>query len=185
MLKKIVLTVCVLFTVVACNRLKGPKKPDNLISKDKMVNILMDARIMASATASNRRIMQNHGVDMGNYVFDKHNIDSLQFVESNEYYAFYVNEYEEIYTKVEDSFKKLQTKYKKLEEEEEEQRLRKIKEDSIKAIIAKKDSLNRLNIKDSLKILKETDSLIDVSSDKLIDEGILINPISETDLQSH
>ena len=49
-LKRLVLFVGIIFTVIACNNLRGPEKPKNLISKDKMVNIIIDMSLFNSAT---------------------------------------------------------------------------------------------------------------------------------------
>ncbi len=77
---------------------------------------------------------------LSTYVFEKHGIDSLQFAMSNNYYAYYVKDYKEIYDKVIDSLEALKLVFKaqELKEKKElEQR--------------EKDSLNAIKIKDSLK----------------------------------
>ena len=96
-LRKLILCSSLLLIVVSCNRLKGPDKPKNLISKKEMVNILIDAKLVNSASSVNKNIMRDSGVVISNYVFKKHNIDSLQFVQSNDYYAFHLKDYEYIY----------------------------------------------------------------------------------------
>lgn len=117
-LKHFIYFLSIVLLITACNRVKGPDKPKNLISKEKMVDILIDTRLIASASSVNKRIMMDNGVDIKAYVFKKYNIDSLQFALSNEYYAFRVKDYKEIYDKVEDSLEELKTKFKELEANE-------------------------------------------------------------------
>ncbi|WP_147677266.1 DUF4296 domain-containing protein [Algibacter pacificus] len=137
--------------VTACYQFKEPKKPKNLISKEKMVDILIDSKIIGSSNITNRRIMENHGVDLKTYVFKKHNIDSLQFVESNTYYTFHIKEYNEIYQKVKDSLEVLKVFYQNLEKKEIAAAKAKRKQDSLQVITTIKDSISNLKITDSLK----------------------------------
>ncbi|MDO5970657.1 DUF4296 domain-containing protein [Flavivirga aquimarina] len=171
-LRRFTIYLSVIILVSACYSIDKPKKPDNLISKEKMVDILIDAKLIASANSKNRKVMENRGVKLNTYVFTKHNIDSLQFALSNEYYAFYIKDYEEIYAKVKDSLEFLNVKFK---EEEEKIRI----EDSLKLVSKKKDSLNLLKIKDSLKVLGIKDSLTEIPVQKTLkEENRLISPIS-------
>ena len=171
MIKRFILFLIIILTAISCNFFDGPKKPKNLISKKKMVEILIDARLIGSATSINEEIMQKNGVKLDTYVFEKHGIDSLQFALSNEYYAYRIKEYEEIYNKVIDSLEKLKEVLKKLELKEEKEK-KKIEEDSI----------NFLNLPDSLKIKIKKDSLTERLLKKKLqkeEEGVLIEPISE------
>ena len=58
-------------------------------------------------------------------------IDSLQFALSSDYYAFYIDDYDDIYKKVRDSLKLLKELLEKQEEIEMEE---KMKRDSINAL---------------------------------------------------
>ncbi len=113
-----------LLVFVSCNN-SAPKKPKNLISKQDMVNILIDAKLIGSARNTDKTILNKNGVDVDTYVFKKHNIDSLQFALSNAYYAYYIKDYEDIYNTVTDSLKRLTTTLKKAEKRQQ---------DSIKAL---------------------------------------------------
>lgn len=183
-LKRLTILVGVVLLVTSCYQYKKPEKPKNLISKDKMVDVLIDFKLISSANAANKKIMRNHGVNTETYVFTKHDIDSLQFALSNDYYAFYSKEYEEIYTKVIDSLEKLKGIYKALELKEEEAKAKK-EQDSINRI-ANKDSLGLMKIQDSLKIKIEKDSLTEILLKRKFEEegGELIAPVSDTGSQS-
>jgi len=178
-LNRILTFFSIALLATSCFQYKAPKKPKNLISKDNMVNILIDAKIIGSANMKNRRIMESHGVDLSNYVFKKYNIDSLQFALSNEYYTFYIKEYNEIYEKVKDSLETLKTFYKKLEEKEIADAKAKRKQDSLQVITTIKDSISNLKLSDSLKtkmtnkVLSET-TLFQKKFEKVLKQNKII-----------
>ncbi len=173
-----------LIVVVACNRFGGPDKPENLISKEKMVSILIDSKLLTTGNSMTKKIMKDSSVDMSTYVFKKHNIDSMQFALSNSYYAFHIEEYEEIYAMAIDSLERLGVKLKDVQAEEWKEQTKR-EEDSLKLITKKKDSLKLLNPKDSLNVIDNVDSLSGVQFDlKYKKKSSLITPISDTlDLQ--
>lgn len=82
------------------NKIDRPPKPDNLLSKDQMVEVLYDMALISSAKGINKKILENKGVAPEQYVYQKHNIDSLQFAQSNNYYAFDLKTYQALYNRV-------------------------------------------------------------------------------------
>ena len=88
------------------------KKPSNLISEDQMVEILYDMVLINSSKGVNKKLLQKNINNPEAYIFKKHNIDSLQFAESNAYYTFKNEVYKSIYEKLE---LKLTTQKTKLE----------------------------------------------------------------------
>lgn len=89
------------------------EKPDNLIPEDKMVEVLKDLAIVNAAKSTNISVLQDNGIEPMAYIYEKHGIDSTQFVESDRYYASLPVKYEQIYIKVES---KLEKETKKIEE---------------------------------------------------------------------
>ena len=90
------------FVLVACknNRIPRPAKPDNLLTEDQMVELIYDMAVITAAKGSNRKTIENKGIEPQSYVFEKHNVDSLRFALSNEYYAYKLEDYERIYQRV-------------------------------------------------------------------------------------
>jgi hypothetical protein len=129
MKKKLIIVLLMSLLLVACYDVKKPKKPSNLISKDKMVAVLVDMAIMSSAKGVNKRKLELNGVVPEAYIYERHNIDSTIFIESNAYYAFDIKTYDVIYTKVKDSLTVLRDKYKAIETKD---RKEKEKVDSVK-----------------------------------------------------
>jgi hypothetical protein len=76
------------------------KKPDNLIPKDEMVDLLTDM-FLASGGRNIKNINKKRKVNYFPLVFEKYHIDSTQFKESNYYYISRINDYEEILKRVE------------------------------------------------------------------------------------
>lgn len=111
-----------IITFCSCKNNNLPEKPENLISEDKMVHILIDLSILSSAKGLNKKIIENNGITPDEYVYQKHNIDSTQFSESNTYYSHFIDEYSNIYVRVKDSLEKLKLKYVRLEQIENEEK---------------------------------------------------------------
>ncbi len=85
------------------------EKPKNLISKDKMINVLYDLSLLQAIKAQNISGGINKiGID--DYIYKKYKIDSIQLAQSNKYYASDMEEYKKIFaavkTKLEENTKK-------------------------------------------------------------------------------
>jgi len=97
-MKKIFFIIVILF---GCNKnIQKIPMPDNLISEEKMVDVIYEMTLISVSKGVNRRILENNGVIPEKYIFEKYNIDSLQFVLSNEFYSNDLNKYLDIYNRV-------------------------------------------------------------------------------------
>ena len=94
-----------LVTFTACNE-QLLEKPENLIPQQKMVEVLMDLAIVNAAKTTNAALLEENDIAPMAYIFEKHDIDSLQFVESDRYYASLPKTYEAIYKQVESRLEK-------------------------------------------------------------------------------
>lgn len=117
------------------------KKPENLISKEKMIAVLFDLAVVNSAKANNPQVLRKNNIEPMSYIYEKHGIDSIQFVESDRYYASIPKEHEEIFIAVEAGLEK------------EKERLTKNKKmiDSLKTAKRKEGLKSSKKIKDSLR----------------------------------
>ena len=111
------------------------KKPDNLVSKDEMANILTDM-FLASGGENIKNLQLQRKVNYFPLVYEKHQIDSTRFKESNFYYVSRIDDYQEILDKVDKKLKEL----RKLNQEE----------------ISMRDSIKRMDRK-TIKKLEEDD----------------------------
>lgn len=161
--KKQIAIFFIFISLSGCYKYNKPEKPDRLIPKDKMVNILIDLKLIAAVTGRDKKILDSAKVTPKPYIYKKYNIDSIQFDESNTYYTYYIDEYVDIYTKVKDSLSSLKAQYDNILKEEE--RLKK-----------EKDSF--LKIKKELKNVKKSINTIQI--DELPDRK-LIAPVVDKD----
>ncbi|WCO01388.1 DUF4296 domain-containing protein [Psychroserpens ponticola] len=142
MIKRISLLVFIFGICFACNKIEKPKKPDNLIAKNDMVNILFDVFVFNAAKGTDKRILEQNNVTPDAYIFEKYQIDSLQFVKSNAYYAYDIKAYDEMINKVAKRIKVKKDKFQKEIDLIEKQKKRRL--DSIKKL---GDSLPKLKSK--------------------------------------
>ncbi len=96
--------------VSACQDVKRPQLPTNLIAKDTMVSILVDAYTINAARSIDNRIIVNKGVLIDSILYAKHQIDSLQFAQSNAYYASDIDIYKKLFLQVAEKLKVEKTK---------------------------------------------------------------------------
>ncbi len=122
---------------------KKYEAPDNLISEDKMVEIISEFMIINAAKGVNKIILEEHITDPTAYVFEKYKIDSLQFQQSNAYYARNIESYTLIYNQVNQYLESKKTAF----------------QDKIDARNRELDSLKqlKLNKKDTIPELKKND----------------------------
>jgi len=121
------------------------KKPDHLIPKNQMVDLLTDM-IIASGAENIKNIDLERNVNYFPLVFEKYGIDSTRFKESNYYYTSKIDDHEEILKKVDERLKAMK------KEIDDKIRLQdSLKADSIKS--------HREKIKNSLKNPRKIDSL--------------------------
>ncbi|MBC8397298.1 MAG: DUF4296 domain-containing protein [Flavobacteriales bacterium] len=94
--------IIILSLVLGCNNSlnQEPIPPENLISKEKMIDIIYDMTLINVAKGVNKSILENNGIIPEQYLFNKHSIDSILFATSNEYYSYDLKTYQTIYDKV-------------------------------------------------------------------------------------
>ncbi|WP_256467959.1 DUF4296 domain-containing protein [Seonamhaeicola sp. ML3] len=171
------LVLFIVFCLLGCTR--SISKPKNLISKKDMVCILIDAKLISSASPLNKKILQENRVFPNSYIFKKYNIDSAQFAESNMYYTHRVKDYEEIYQMVKDSLDLLETKYKELKEAEIKIAERKSR-DSLNQVLKTRDSLREIAKDSKTETVGNNPMLIHELEDIDIDDELeLIDPVSD------
>ncbi len=139
------------FFMFSCTSNTILKKPDNLIPEDQMVDLLTDLLLAVNAETT-KNLDLKRKVDYHPLVFEKYNIDSTQFKESNFYYTSRVDDYDVILSKVEERLKTLNKKFETLKREEDSiaQAIKNLEKKSI-------DSINKIKrrrvepIKENLK----------------------------------
>jgi hypothetical protein len=164
-MKKIVF----LFTLVAfcfsCNK-DLVEKPDNLIDKKVMGNILYDMTLLEALKYQNSEVLYQKGINPKTYIFEKYKVDSLQFAKSNAFYAADYREYKKMFDELNDRLKKEKdivdlaikkelkngVAIKKAKLKKTQDSIKKVKEFKLKKV---KDSIAKVKAKANLRIAKE------------------------------
>ena len=97
---RIILTLIILVIVQSCKDFNN-KKPENLISEDKMVEILFDLEIINAARGDNKKIIEEKISNVNNYLQNKYKIGIDQFENSISYYSSDILKYSMIIQEVE------------------------------------------------------------------------------------
>ncbi len=116
---------------MACTSNTIIKKPENLIPKEQMVDLLTDIFI-ADGGDNIKNINMQRNINYFPLVFEKYQIDTTRFRESNYYYTSRIDDYDEILEKVDKRLKALKEQYDsqfKLADS-----IERVKKDSIKAL---------------------------------------------------
>ncbi|WP_111682341.1 DUF4296 domain-containing protein [Winogradskyella tangerina] len=135
-----------LFALLACQNESKPQKPDNLIPRDKMEEIIYDMYVLNSAKGINKKILERNNVIPETYILSRHDIDSLQFAESNDYYTFDSEEYKKMIESIKARLQKEKVEFEELQKKEGQ------------AAKRRRDSINRANMerrRDTMKIPKD------------------------------
>jgi hypothetical protein len=115
-MKQIGVILVVLLAMVSCGE-KIMEQPEDLIPKEKMVQILYDFAVVNAAKNTNSVVLEDYFESPTSFVFKKHGVDSLQFVHSDLYYAsqplLYEGIYKEVVSKLEDDKDRMEEARKK------------------------------------------------------------------------
>ena len=114
------------------------KKPDNLISKDEMADVIYDMALLQAMKLDNPAFLDQHNLTPAIYIYNKYKIDSVQFAQNDRYYASMLTTYKEIYEKVNARLEK---------NEKKTDSLLKLNPETEKAIAKKKDTVKKAPVK--------------------------------------
>jgi hypothetical protein len=151
-MKRGITLILILLLLVGCKE-EVVKKPSQLIPRDKMMAIMYDLALLDGIKYQPTTITDSLQITPAQYIYKKYKVDSLQFAQSNVYYAADYTEYKSMFDQI---IKRLDS--------------RKVVVDSILKIEdrtkSKRDSI--LEIK---KIKKQKDSILNLKK-KLVKEPI-------------
>lgn len=147
---KSILALILIFGYTSCQDVKKPEIPSDLISQEKMVDILSEVYIINASRNVNNKLIKKRKLQLDSLVYNKYKVDSLQFVVSNAYYSSDLEVYRNLMTQVQERLIILQKE-----------------KDSVYKIVFKQDSIKKIENKASN--LKEN------KQEKIISKT-LINP---------
>jgi hypothetical protein len=98
-MRKAMSFLAILILIVSCKK-EIVEKPDRLIEKNKMFDIMYDLAILEGIKYQNITSLADYNVNSSQYIYKKYKIDSLQFVQSNVYYASNYEEYKDFFDEI-------------------------------------------------------------------------------------
>ena len=126
-----------------------------------MVVVIYNMSLLSAAKGVNRKTMETEGINPEQFIYEKHNIDSLQFALSNAYYTYDLKTYGKLYARVKvklqedkDHFNAILDAEKKVKDSINKLKRNRTKDTLIDNLEMKK--LNTDNIK-SIDLLKKDD----------------------------
>ena len=126
MKKLLLIVLCVL--ALSCDSHTAPK-PEHLLAKDELVNVLYDIALLQSIKSFQPAVLDTNNVDAHTYIYKKYKIDSLTFAQNHAYYASDIEDYEKIEKEVSN---RIQQKRDELTPKKDITATKKSKKDSIK-----------------------------------------------------
>jgi hypothetical protein len=164
-MKNFVFIILVLFFSVSCKK-ELVKEPAKLIEKEKMIDIIYDLTLLEAIKYQQPLSLDSVESNPTKFVFKKYKVDSLQFAQSNIYYAADYDNYKEMFDEINARLdkekksteiklkaeEKKAAKAKKLADakkaaEEKKKKLKETPKDSLKKKVVKKmniDSIKRM-----------------------------------------
>ena len=112
-----------LILFIACESKVKYKEPDNLIPREQMINLLIDMYIANGTTGARDKTDDEMKRNYMSLVYDKYQIDSTRFAESNFYYVSNIDEYESIFKEVQKRLQVIHDQYLLVEPPESERAL--------------------------------------------------------------
>lgn len=97
---KKLLTLFLLFAILISCQKPAVSKPDNLIDEEVMVDIMYDISVLEAIKSQRAVVLESNKINPNTYIYKKYKIDSLQFANSDKFYASDIKKYKEIFEKV-------------------------------------------------------------------------------------
>jgi hypothetical protein len=98
-MKNCIIIVLVLFLSVSCKK-ELVKQPAKLIQKEKMIDIMYDLSLLDAMKYQNPISLDSVETDPVKFILKKYKVDSLQFAQSNMYYATDYEAYKEMFDEI-------------------------------------------------------------------------------------
>ncbi|OUV62020.1 MAG: hypothetical protein CBC79_06940 [Gammaproteobacteria bacterium TMED119] len=106
-----------LLTICSCYETKSIKPPENLIEPELMSEIMLDVILMKNIKRNAFAVKEKRVLLVNQYILDKYQIDSLQFIISQEYYSKNPKEYIPIFKVIQTRLGTLKDSLQKIEAE--------------------------------------------------------------------
>jgi hypothetical protein len=130
------ISLVVILAILGCKE-DLVKKPDTLIEKSKMIDIMYDMALLEAVKYQNPTVLDSNQIRPKQFIYKKYKIDSLQLAQNNVYYAADYKSYKIMFDEVVKRVikeKKRAVAIDKLKQENNKKRIAKKNKDSIAAL---------------------------------------------------
>ena len=132
-MRKIITFLTIIALFVSCKQ-EVVNKPEQLIEKDVMVDVMYDLSILEAIKYQNPASLDTFKINPREYIFKKYKIDSLQFAKNNAYYAAdykgYKLMFEQVTKRLDDNKKRVDSLIN-FEKKKKKPALQKIKKEAV------------------------------------------------------
>ena len=97
-MKKLLFVLTVIF-LASCSEKPVPK-PDNLLSKEVMEEIVYDLALLQAAESHRPQVLTENKIEVKQFIYKKYNIDSLTYFQNYKYYASDIRAFKKMYKHV-------------------------------------------------------------------------------------
>lgn len=137
-MKKLLFFISTSLILAACSNKGEFEKPEKLIEKETMENILYDLALLQALKGHSPKELAKNNVEARTYIYQKYKIDSMQFVQSNRYYSADIDGYKLMFDHVIQRLDKEKKAAKAIVKKETEAKKKKAKDSIIKVKASKK-----------------------------------------------
>lgn len=92
--------ILIISLITACGQSVVPP-PEKMLSEKQMENLMYDLAIIDGVRLTDYSLLDSLKINVNDFVYKKHNTDSLSLIENMVYYASFPNKYDKIIKKVE------------------------------------------------------------------------------------
>lgn len=100
-MRTVIITITIALFFIGCQSIDKAEKPEKFIDKDTMEQILYDVAVMNAARGYNVQMLKKYDISPDTYIFEKYNIDSIQYAQNTAYYSANIDGYKTMYGNVE------------------------------------------------------------------------------------
>jgi hypothetical protein len=137
-----------LIFITSCQNVEEIKKPEKLLSKSEMKDLIYDMVLLDAAAGVNEKRLEGLDINMLDFLSKKYEIDSNQLKQNILYYNLRFNDNLDIYEKAKDSISRLERAYDSISKAR----------DSLKKLERKRrDSIRKLDTVQERQIIKRMD----------------------------
>lgn len=137
--------------ITSCQNVEKIEKPEKLLSKSEMKDLLYDMVLLDAASGVNEKRLKDLDIKMFDFLSKKYNLDSNELKQNIQYYNMKFDDNLEIYEQVKDSISRLEQSYDSITKARDSlKKLERKRRDSIRKLdtVQEKQIIRRIDEKD-------------------------------------